>query len=96
MQDSSARHAASIKAILRAANHFDTLRLPRPHADLLGEQRDALDDRHAHAPLPVLRELGDRGQQRVRELLDADDSGRLVQRRDEVEPYLREVVLQQL
>ena len=65
-------------------------------AEVRREQRHVLDDGHAHAPLAVLGELGDRRQQRVRELVDADDGGGGVQRRDDVEADLREVVAKQL
>lgn len=57
--------------------------------ELRREPGDGIDDCHADPPLPVLSELSDRWQQRVRELHDADDGGRRVQSRDDVQPHLR-------
>mmetsp|Transcript_41407 Transcript_41407/g.96810 ORF Transcript_41407/g.96810 Transcript_41407/m.96810 type:complete len:244 (-) Transcript_41407:659-1390(-) len=58
--------------------------------------RSVVDDCKPHPPLPVLCELRDGGQQRLREQLDADDTVDRVQRRDDVQPHLRELVAQKL
>ena len=56
-------------AILQPGDAHDAeLLVEEVHPQLLSEQWDVLDDRHAHAPLPVLRELRDRWQERLGEL----------------------------
>jgi hypothetical protein len=41
--------------------------------ELLGEQGDVLNDGEAHAPLPVLRQIHNSGQQRLRQQINADN-----------------------
>lgn len=67
-----------------------------PYTHLGGEQWDVLDDGHAHAPLSVLCKLRDGWQQRLRQLLDSDDGGGGMQRGDDVEADLREIVIEEL
>ena len=61
---------------------------------LSGEERHVLDDGEAHPPLGVLGQLDDGGQQRLRQLRDADHLVHAVQVRDDVQSHLGALVFQ--
>ena len=65
-------------------------------AELGGEQRDVLDDRLAHPPLFVLREVHDGREERLREEADPDHVVHLLELADQVQAYLWEVVFEEL
>lgn len=65
-------------------------------AELLGEERDVLDDGLPNAPLLVFGELDDGGQKSLREELDADDVVDDLELRDDVESDFGELVLEKL
>lgn len=65
------------------------------HPELRRQQRNVLDDREAHAPVAVLRELDDRRQERLRQQVDADHRVDLVELADDVQADLGELVLEQ-
>ena len=64
-------------------------------AELRREERDVLDDCEPHAPLPVLGQLHDRGEQRLREGVDAHNLIHALQLGDNVESCLVVLVLQE-
>ena len=81
--------ADRVDTVLEPAHaHRAELLLEEGDAQLRGERRHAVDHREAHAPLPVLGELFDGGQQRRREQLDAEQGVDRGQRADQVEAHL--------
>lgn len=65
-------------------------------AELLGEQRDVLDDGLPDAPLLVLGELDDGGQERLGQEFDPDHVVDDFELGDDVQPHFGELVLEQL
>ena len=97
LQVERGRLADGMHAVLQPAQAHDAqLLVEEGGAKLRRQQRDVLDDGEAHAPLSVLRELGDGGEERLGEEVDADDRVERVQRGDEVEAHLGELVLEEL
>lgn len=89
--------ADRVHAVVEPANaHGQQILFKERRGQLRGEQRDVLDDRKSHAPLPVGCELCDGGEERLGELLDADHGRDGVEGGDDVESDFGELVSEQL